>query len=154
MELLRSAASGSSGRRSAHPTPCSCGRQLGSQDGQDARSGRIAAASRPAGRHAPGGTVSPQRSSISPPRCQATGLSGGTGGAPASRWPVAISPPDFSAPCQPPVLPGTPGWASSQLTAVTRPNRWGCPAERVVQGRTGRYQPEPAACRPRLLAVA
>ena len=95
MELLRSAASGSSGRRSAHPTPCSCGRQLGSQDGQDARSGRIAAASRPAGRHAPGGTVSPQRSSISPPRCQARGLPGGTGGAPASRWPAAASPPDL-----------------------------------------------------------
>jgi hypothetical protein len=47
MELLRSAAPDSSGRRSADPIPSSCGRQLSSQDGRDARSGR--ASQQPAG---------------------------------------------------------------------------------------------------------
>jgi hypothetical protein len=50
MELLRPAAPDSSGRRSADPTPCSCGRQLSSQD---ARMRGVGAhrSSRPAGRH-------------------------------------------------------------------------------------------------------
>ena len=100
MELLRSAAADSSGRRSADPTPSSCGRQLSSQDGRDARGG--SASQQPAGA---GRDHVAAEERISPPRCQARGLPGGTGGAPASRWPVAASPPDFSArasrlPCQ------------------------------------------------------
>ena len=127
MELLRSAASGPSGRRLADPTPSSCGRQLSSQDGQDARSGH--ASQQPAGT---GRDHVAQRSSISPPRCQARGLAGDTGGAPTSRWPVAASPPDFRRRASH-VLPGArwlgfqPANRGDQAQPLGLPGCAGCP---------------------------
>ena len=80
----------------------------------------------------PGGIMSPQRSSISPPRCQARGLAGDTGGAPTSRWPVAASPPDFRRRASH-VLPGArwlgfqPANRGDQAQPLGLPGCAGCP---------------------------